>query len=153
MTTIAYDGVTLAADGRVTRGGVLITDNYNKIHIFEPTIKYKGDTLLAMAFCGSLETVNKYIDYLINADHYNYKEYVNHDIAAIIVGENSVYTLGQGGTYLTPYAKRQKLTDGSGADFAHSAMAFGYTAVEAIKHAIKQDVFSGGKINKYRRPK
>ena len=57
-----------------------------------------------------------------------------------------VYTLDPDSGYLCTYSKDTKLVQGSGHAYAASAMGLRRNAIQAVKHAMKFDVYSGGNV-------
>ena len=144
MTSIAYDGKTLAADSRETWDSYLISNNTQKIYEFKKEIAYIGDTLLAIALAGASSSTDLYLAYLHSDDFPANR--VEHNAGGIIVGKYNVYQFEPGQGYLIRYPRKTKLGCGSGEPFVVSAMSMGMRAVEAVKHAMKFDMNSGGKI-------
>ncbi len=144
MTTIAWDGKTLATDSRETSGSHLVTDSCQKLYVFNLPCYYSGDKLLACGLGGSSTDTEK-VWYYFHSDVFPDLEF-DHDACGIIVGMKFVYMLEQGSPYFIKYPRNQKLSDGSGGCFARSAMSLGMSAIDAIKHAIKLDTASGGKV-------
>lgn len=141
MTAIAYDGNQLAVDGRVTYNDVVVTDSYIKLHHLK-SARYLGDTLLTIAISGKLSDADKLICYL-NGD---IEELGEHQIGAIIIGEQYAYELECDNKWLIRYPLDTKLACGSGASFALSALSLGLNARKAVQHAIKHVSSCGGKI-------
>jgi hypothetical protein len=66
------------------------------------------------------------------------------EYTAYIITENNCYRVEDEGRWYKDTAKYWAM--GSGSEFALSAMLIGKSAKEAVKHACKLDVYSGGKI-------
>lgn len=137
MTTIATDGVTIAADGRTTAGKEIVTDEAKKIHRL-PDGSVVGEAGLCTAGILAVEE----LAYAIQEDRHpkNYKgDYtllrLTPDGRAIIYWNELV-----GIEIPTPAAI------GSGGEFARGAMAAGASAREAVRIATKLDSASGGKV-------
>jgi hypothetical protein len=145
LTSICWDGETLATDSRETAGTHLITNNCKKLYNLDLPCYYEGDRLLACGLGGRSSDTDKILHYFYS-DTFPNLEFVDHDAIGIIVGMGAVYLLDAGCPFLIKYNRSQKLAEGSGAPFARSAMMMGLSAVDAIKHAIKLDMASGGKI-------
>jgi ATP-dependent protease HslVU (ClpYQ) peptidase subunit len=143
MTVIVWDGKILAADSRMTEGSFLVTDNDQKLFILDPAIEYKGDELLACALAGS-STDNEFI--LEHICGHDFPSKISHKASGIFIGKKNVYILENDTTYLIPFSRNTKLAEGSGCQFAYSAMKLGLNAIEAAKHACKLDMACGGKI-------
>ena len=133
MTTIAYDGKTMAADRLRTCNGVRI-GNYKKIE------KLRDGRIFG--FCGEVKYRKMVLDHL---KHQSLDPLPEGDYCALVVRKDgSVYTL-EGGSYeldATP-----PIAMGSGGDFAMAAMACGKDAKGAIEIAIRFDTLSGGEID------
>jgi len=144
MTVIVYDGKTLAADSRITCGGNITTDSYNKIHVLRGSIDYLGDELLAIGVSGTASDVLKLIEHLQSSD-YPVKK-IDHEIHALIVGKKYIYELYPHDSHLIRYNKKTKLAIGSGGTIANSVMMLGLDASQAVKHAISMNVYCGGRV-------
>lgn len=142
MTTIAWDGKTLAADGRTTIDTIICCDKSIKLFKLHD-IPYYGDILLYAGLCGAAADEQKYIHFL-HIENFVDDE-IQLEVGGIIVGRDNVYTI-EGGPLLCKFPRCTKMADGSGAHFAMSAMSMGKTAVQAVKHAMKFDAATGGKI-------
>ncbi len=143
MTIIAYDGKTLACDSRYTAGSTIITDIGTKIYKLND-ITYFGDVLRYIGMSGACADYDKVVSYLHSEDFPG--GIIDHDVHALILGEQYIYKLEESASFLIRYSKKQKLTCGSGGKWASSAMSLGLTAMEAAKHAVKHDSACGGKI-------
>lgn len=140
MTSIAFDGEYIAADSLCSCNGVVVDDNYNKIHTFKEEIKFKGEKILCIVLSGELNHITGLVDLIREGQtKFDDGEYI-----AYIVTENACYRVEDEGRWYKDTAKRWAL--GSGKEFALSAMVMGKSAKEAVKHACKLDVYSGGKI-------
>lgn len=131
MTTIAYDGNTIAVDKQMTEGS--IKSKIDKLH------KYEDD--IWVAFCGDLEHCYQAIAYLNNDCK---DDFDDEDLDYTLVFFNSrtkkcrVYS--KKNTFIEvypPYAV------GSGAMSAMTAMYMGLNAPDAVNMAAKVDVFTG----------
>ena len=126
MTTIAWDGETLAADGQVTSS--FIGQNDSK------KIFTKGGKVFA--FCG---TYSEGYGFLKRGQP------IECDTIVLEFGDKSgiaIYHEKNGSHPIkAPYAI------GSGCDFAMGAMLAGCNAVDAVKIAAKLDPYTGGRIN------
>lgn len=140
MTSIAFDGEYIAADSLCTCDGVVVNDNYNKIHTFKEEIKFKGEKILCIVLSGELSHIAGLVDLIREGQ----TKFEDGEYTACIVTENSCYRVEDEGRWYEDTAKYWAL--GSGMDFALSAMVMGKSAKEAVKHACKLDAYSGGKI-------
>lgn len=153
MTTIAWDGKILATDSRITCRGHLISDKSVKLQVLND-LKYTvyGDIILAIALAGDAAMGDKFM-YSLFANikcEYNTEDNVN----GVLIGDKNIYTLEDISemSFIT-YPKDTLLTEGSGGQFAHSAMLLGLNAIEAIKHTMKLDVYTGGEVQSWMTPK
>ncbi len=147
MTVICWDGKILAADSRVTSDSALISDNYHKI-IKLDNVNYFGDDLLYAGISGRLADRDYLVAYLHSEEFSNSNDCRSdhHDLSAIIVGKQRVYSLDMGCIWLISYPKKTKLASGTGRPYALSAMGLGLNAINAVKHTCKFDLACGGKI-------
>lgn len=146
MTTIAYDGEILATDSRMTQDSYLTTDKAKKIFIFKEPITYLDDELLVCAFSGRCADWDKFLHYIVSD---NFPCGMSHNVSGIIVGKKYAYELEHDTGYLIRHNKKTKLVGGSGGVFAQSAMLLGFNAKEAVKHAMKLDMASGGRVQSW----
>lgn len=144
MTVIVFDGKTLAADSRITCGGNITTEVYNKIHALKGSVDYLGDELLAIGVSGTASDVLKLIEHLQSSD-YPVKK-IDHEIHALIVGRKYIYELYPHDSHLIRYNKNTKLAIGSGGTLAYGAMMLGLDAVKAAKHAASINVYCNTRI-------
>lgn len=144
MTTIVYDhkNKQIACDSRSTIGGTIIDDD---------AVKYrsKGDKLWFISGRpGDADTFISHYEPLTTANE-------NMDVSAIFV-----ITSGDcaGGVYMAikdsdnTYAEciiDHNYAQGSGDQWALSALDHGKTAREAVWYAMTRDVYSGGKVHVY----
>lgn len=166
MTTIAWDGQTLAADGRICQDDTICSDNYNKI--FPIRYAYHGDHIIYIGFSGvigDLSTLLRVFASLDTQEQGTPKELdgrleIIKDMGldeiegeSILIGRDYVYHLEGGSIFnLIQYDRSEKLGAGSGGSYARSAMLLGLNAVQAVKHAFKTDIGSGGNIRSVKIP-
>lgn len=137
MTTIAYRDGILAADGRVTAGGLILTDQCKKI------TRLSDGSLFAL--CGDDLLEERLIEWLENCETSAPPQ--GKDFTAVLVetdGSLKVFT-GQGDRFV-PYQFDRFCAFGSGEDFAYGAMEMGATAELAVRAAIARNYLSGGSI-------
>lgn len=144
MTTISYNHKegTLSADSQVTSENVIVGIIIPKLTRVEGIGEYSG----WLGLCGDMDSIPSFIRSLQGENlgaNWN-----NIDIRAIFLTD-------EGPTFevaLDPvgHVVMQKLASnhavGSGREFALGALAHGATSAEAVKIAIKHDVYSGGKV-------
>jgi hypothetical protein len=142
MTTIAWDGTTLAVDSRVSIGPDIFDDRY-------PKLQRNVGIFHAVAFSGAPDKAEAYIRDILSKvtkpeELWGTDE--SGDFAVLgITKEGVAWFLGGDNTYTlpTPWAY------GSGADFAISAMDHGKTAEESVKYASTRDTLTNSKVHKY----
>lgn len=148
MTTIAYADGILAVDSRMTAGHAIISDRAQKLFQLD-NITYQEDRMLWMAFAGHSDEKALLLEKLESDRLFN----VIHEAKwegsyGIILGEQYVYTLRAEGERVTliRFSLEDRLTEGSGADFARAGLEMGLGAIKAVKLAIKLDSASGGQV-------
>lgn len=136
MTTVAFDGKTLAADTMVTVGG---SATYGAIKIGRAV----DGSLIGQ--CGNMAHAQAFLEWY-NGERKMLPSTCDNYTALIIKpdGEVRVYEGNEGMYYIerSPY-----VAIGSGQDFAQSAMELGFNAVRAVELAIKMDINTGGKVD------
>lgn len=145
MTTIAWDGKTLATDSFGTRGDTVVSFNVKKL--FLDVGPYK-----AVAFAGTYQDCAPLIDW-IKSEHEGDKNNNEPKIESAfnlvcIDEEGQCFTLHDG----TPFnfVREESLwTSGSGQSVALGALHAGAKAVEAVEIATVLDTVSGGDIQSY----
>ena len=137
MTTTAYHHADkqIATDSRLSSGGNIDTDNFNK------TIK-RGKRRYFM--CGSQCDYERFVDEAEAGEGTEELEAT----AIMVEGGNAYLVTQEEKRYLF-----SKLTfnraSGSGSRYAISAMDFGQSAKQAVQYAAKRDVYTGGRIRVY----
>lgn len=137
MTTLVYDHYqkVVAYDSRHIKDEcIIISDELDKLRVINDH-KFLG--------CGKTGDINLLI-----------KAYLNQAIPetdtlkAVIwsIEKNLVRRIGFCDGSLWVNTLEYSATDGSGSDFALSALDHGCTAEQAVEYAIKRDPFSGGKV-------
>jgi ATP-dependent protease HslVU (ClpYQ) peptidase subunit len=131
MTTIAWDGRTLAGDGRRTADDVIVTDTAIKVHrVGNALVGYAGVCSLQAKF---LEWVEKGGDWPFGKDP---------DFTGLVIrnGKAVMYLDENPDECPTPWAI------GSGRHAALAAMRAGADAAKAVEIAKTMDVFTGGTV-------
>lgn len=134
MTTVAYDGITLAADSRGIDDGVIMGDREIKLHKV-------GSSLVGMA--GECCAMPAFIEFLETGVWVKEAE----GCSAIVVSGVSA-KLYEGNKY--PLKIHAPYAIGSGAIAALAAMYAGVDAVKAVKIASRLDPGTGGRVMKMR---
>ena len=135
MTTIVYDhkNKQIAIDGRLNTNGVIVSDN---------TEKWKsGEFESVWFFTGSPSDDSD----LMLLSH-NDKPDVKPDSTALVAKNNECWLVTFNGEFCQHTKLNYNFSIGSGWKFALSALDYGASAEEAIVHASKRDVYTGGKI-------
>tara|TARA_A200000159_G_scaffold164468_1_gene194210 strand:+ start:3677 stop:4228 length:552 start_codon:yes stop_codon:yes gene_type:complete len=148
MTTIVWDGQQLASDSQLTvNWNVISQEPFIKLQLLKgmfinPETK-EEDALVGMGFSGDAAQLYPFRDWLLSGCiRENFTEALK-EASVIVVCRNSVWHFSYGPD---PLPVRNTLAVGSGCDFATSALSLGKTAPEAVKHAIKHDVYSSGPV-------
>lgn len=136
MTTIAYRDGILAADGRVTCDGLILTDTCKKI------TRLSDGALFTLCGVDTLE--QRIIQWLEEDDDKPIPK--GKGFCAILVDTDGVLETynGRGEGFAPSYGEFQAY--GSGCEVAYGAMEMGASAKEAVEAAIKRNAFSGGAI-------
>jgi ATP-dependent protease HslVU (ClpYQ) peptidase subunit len=134
MTTIAYKDGVIAYDGRVTAGGTIVYDDFDKLR--------ERDGVFFLGTGASSE-----INELVGA--YFGEEVVGDCGAeALVVHDGAVTLIGyyEGKLGKTPLLLDRPYAIGSGTDHAFTALDMGASAYQAIEMAAKRDTGTGGLI-------
>lgn len=140
MTTIAWDGKTLAIDSKMCSADIIESITIQKLYL--DIGEYK-----AVAFCGGYAEALDVIDWLKAGRK---DDFPKGDSGCVLCvdGKGSLYSYnftGKGRRIL----RKGVYADGSGWLLALGAMDAGATAVEAVKIAGNRDVYTGGRIRSY----
>lgn len=153
MTTVAWDGVTLASDTQASSGDVVCSHDEQKI--YKPSDEewtVYGEKVIAIGCSGDCGAEMEIQDLLKNGLTYATEFLPTFAFSCIaIVGSNRSYliTKGAGDTranispQITPYAI------GSGGLIARVAMRCGLSASDAVRIAIDLDCYSGGRVDEF----
>lgn len=138
MTTIAWDGATLASDSACSSS--FLSYGHNKIFSSQ-------DETFIYALCGEMATGLAFISWLDSGEN-EYPENVSGDWAVLSYDTSAelmmLYTNSEHGMPVhAPFAM------GSGAPYAQTAMVLGFSAEDAVKVAIQLDSESGGEVSVY----
>ena len=138
MTTLAYKDGVIAYDSRLTQGDIIHTDNAEK--------KYVRDGV-SFFLCGNV---------------CDYKDAISEWFGDTIAGnleangfvsdnEGVIWEFGSNESFWRNRIDISKsYSYGTGRRFALTAMDLGLSAKDAVKMAIKRDVYSGGKVNTFK---
>ena len=136
MTTIVWDGQTLAADRLITLGG----------HVMGHVVKIRRcEDGRLIGGCGELDVLSVFLNWLESGGDRPECMSAKSVADGVEIGrKGEVWFHSQHGrTLMTP----GPLALGSGARYALAAIACGKTAVEAVKVAAKFDTCTGGRID------
>ncbi len=135
MTTIAYNhkDKEIAYDSRLTRGGTICTDSFEKLRI-------KNDEKFIL--CGVESDCQSFMD------HYpEFKPEYTYKCRGVIIRDRKVYSFcfNCDGEY-DEFELTFNEALGSGQDHAITAMDCGKSAIESVELAKKRDSSTGGKV-------
>lgn len=153
MTTVVYDPISriMASDSQATLGDMILNTKTDKIFNIRGTlVGAAGRYVQLLAFVDWLdehlesENLKGLTD---RAQITPPQELIAEDFTAIVVwsdtGEVSIF---EGSRAAFTVADEGPLAIGSGAHFALAALDAGASPVEAVKIAIKRDIYSGGDV-------
>jgi hypothetical protein len=136
VTTVAFDGTTLAVDRQATYGSTKF--------VVRKLVRC-GEYMLAAS--GRSNAIQEWLaDGADPADRPLSEEPFG--AIAIRIKTGRAYLLNGKRPYLEPI-RAKTLAMGSGSEFATAALDFGKTAVEAIRYASKRDVNTGLGVDSY----
>lgn len=145
MTTIVYDGKTVASDSKVVTGSMIMPGDYQKIHV-------SGNFIVGAAGCYQwLTKALKWVETISTASDPTCLGVDSDDddaggellIVSCKTGEAWVISSDQPIQFLT----NPPVAIGSGSCYAMGALFAGASAAEAIAIASKLDTNTGGTIN------
>lgn len=151
MTTIAWDGKTLAADSQSTTGSFLCSTKEEKLH--KPGCKdvwrINGEEILCFGASGDCGSEQAIIDALISG--FTYKTELPDILAFAAIAAVShqrcfLIFKDSGKKTASISLHKEKFAVGSGSDIARTAMHLGNDSVRAVQIASELDVYTGGEI-------
>ncbi len=133
MTCITYHhkDKQIAYDGRCTGGGLIKSDNDEKVD-------KKADLIFVLA--GSLDEK----EHLISQYPGKLEKPVS--VSGFLIKDKIVYGICGDDLDIAEWEMRYSDAHGSGAHFAIAAMDHGKSAKQAVKYAITRDIYSGGRV-------
>lgn len=136
MTTIAFDGTHICADGRSTIGNAIYTED-------EPKIVKAGDYILAMA--GDSESSEALILALQAGHELTDIEELPAYICGFLVHKGEVHTIhwDDEGKRIGSWKCHKHWAFGTGSEYAIAMMDSGKTAKEAVQYAGTRDTNTG----------
>jgi ATP-dependent protease HslVU (ClpYQ) peptidase subunit len=135
VTTVAWDGVTLAADGRVTDESTLLCSRSKKILRVPKTGELVG-------VAGTASDTERLLDWArsgLAGDPPAVE-----DAVAIVVRRDRTVWITENGARLAQV--EAPFAIGSGRDSAFTAMDLGCNAIKAVRMAAKRDPSTGGQV-------
>ncbi|MBB5190094.1 hypothetical protein HNQ50_000804 [Silvimonas terrae] len=141
MTTIAFDGKTLAADRCNVVGAMRLTPMCK--------IDGAGDPLRWFASCGRVDDGELVLQWITNGRKPDERPKLGDDFNGLLVEFIPEFETAVAVKYeetLIPLAVRPPFAIGSGAAYAMAAMALGKSAAEAVELASRLDVFTGARL-------
>lgn len=137
MTTVATDGVTIAADGRTTAGNEIVNDSTRKIHRLPD-----GSVVAEAGTCtASITAIEELSDAMLEGRPPKFAK-GEYTLLRLRADGKAVIYWGE----LTPVEVPTPYAIGSGGEFARGAMAYGASAAVAVRIATKLDSKSGGRV-------
>lgn len=156
MTTIAYKSGVLAADGRMTRGNQLVTDNFPKIvDCEERSYSMQGEKVLAFALAGYLSE-KAVLEYALGEGLLVTSSLdTPNTFSAIIVTERTAWFVAKAEEE-SPILDFVEIPDdcpwaiGSGGNVAlHYLTSTACDPLDAVVQAMKTDTGSGGETMRW----
>lgn len=144
MTTLVFDGKTLASDSQMTAGSTIMSMKAKKVHKLKGNKKYKS-----VAFSGSVMEINTLLKWFksdMKKDEFPIKNGDNVAYGIAITHKNKAHLYY--GEYEYVVSDQKFCCMGSGSDFAIASLMSGNDAEESVKIACKLDIYSGGKVQK-----
>lgn len=132
MTTIAWDGHTIAVDSQSTGD--------ESVMFYRNKIAWIGETVLVGA--GRFSDINHLANCLRNKTEIP----AGLDIVAYHIGKDFIHKYTDS-KYPESVPLNEPFAQGSGWAWAQSALDFGKNAVEAVEYACTRDIFTGGAVN------
>lgn len=150
MTTIAFDGRYIAADGRMTCGNIITALSVKKI--FPITVNFRGvEEKIVFAGSGAFSTIVSVVEWLKQGnDPYSFDPEQVRPICEkgevdfmFVTQDQQIHTME---CELMPYNGEAPWGGGSGFPFAMMGMRMGLNAVQSVFEAMKHDSGSGGNV-------
>jgi len=153
MTTVAWDGKTLASDTQASSGDVVCSTSEQKIYTPpESGWEVCGDKVLAFGCSGDCGAEMELQDLLAHNLTYASEFLPTFSFTAlVVVGAGRTYIIAKekGETRASISLQVEPYAIGSGGLIARTAMHCGKDAREAVQVAIDLDCYSGGRIDSF----
>lgn len=150
MTTIAFDGRYVAADGRCTNGNMIVGKAHRKLWLIKAIVRGKEEEVV-LAGAGAFEDLTVIKNWLEQGGDFfsqdpeaTVPEIKPESVEGFIVTQSGEVFSWESG--LVALEQEVPAMGGSGGIFAVSAMLCGKSAPDAIKVAMELDIATGGKI-------
>lgn len=151
MTTIVWDGKTLAADGRETSDGVVTSDNAVKVITIDPELHHIDGVGISAFACSGMAGGTRILKALMaHEDGLHALTIIPNDVTltALVITVSGkglwLYSGDEDSVVLIEPVIKDAI--GSGSHYARAAMALGKNAEEAVAFAAQFDVNTGGEI-------
>lgn len=139
MTTIAYKDGVIAYDSQISRGDVIVYDDYDKC-LIRDGVRF---------FCAGATA-----DFAMLIDAYfGVKPSGPVDVSAMVLDGDSLMLVAvdnETGIWKTKIRRDRPYAIGSGMSYAFAAMDMGADAERAVEVAVKRDTGTGGTIRVFR---
>jgi 20S proteasome alpha/beta subunit len=139
MTTIAYKDGVIAYDSRQTRGGAIVSDEAPKCQVVDGVSFF-----LSGAVCDEKALIAAYFG-TPSPVPVECSGYVVDDGKLMIVGHDD-----KTGIWRQDLDPANPDAIGSGSAYALAAMDMGASAEDAVRAAMKRDIYTGGKVRTLR---
>lgn len=140
MTTIAFDGVSIAYDSRATRDNLIANDSEDKM------LQMNGYRIVS---AGTESDFKKLLEVFFD------DEDIEHDLNCSFIANHNdgrlIYVCTEGDRLIVESLWNEPFfAIGSGQSFALAAMDFGKTAKQAVEYARTRDCYTGGKVKSFK---
>ncbi|HBS5629915.1 TPA: hypothetical protein MAK11_002681 [Klebsiella pneumoniae] len=151
MTTVAWDGKTLASDTQASTGDVVCSSTEQKIYTAPDSgWGVYGERVLAIGCSGDCGAEMELQDLLANGLSYASEFLPTFSFSALAIinaGRAYVISKDKGETRANISLQIEPYAIGSGGVIARTAMRCGKDAREAVAVAIEMDCYSGGSVD------
>jgi ATP-dependent protease HslVU (ClpYQ) peptidase subunit len=143
MTTICWDGKTLASDGMMCTGDTITQEDRVKIFTLDNHEKISIGVPIAFCVAGTLGHKNKIIDWIKSDFKNDFNIDENWGFDGFILTKTSIFKFSSNLTICEIFGP---MAIGTGYNFALSAMLMGKDSIEAVRHASKLCLFTNDNI-------
>ncbi|WP_338805098.1 hypothetical protein WDV76_08725 [Xenorhabdus griffiniae] len=155
MTTVAWDGISLASDSQSQTDNLICSTSEQKIYTPENGDRWaiNDNEIVAIGTSGDCGAEDELIDKLRNGINYNteFSPLIEFYAIAIVCTEHAylIYK-NKDSTHASISKQREPIAIGSGGVCARAAMQCGKNAIDAVEIAKSMDVYSGGETQVFR---